>query len=460
MSEVFMNETICAISTARGKGGVAVIRISGSEALEVVKRFFVSASGRCDFEPRRVYYGEVLRDGTPIDDVTLTYFKAPASYTGEDVCEICCHGGLYVTRAVLELALSNGARLAEAGEFTRRAYINGKLSLTRAEAVGQIIDAQSDAQLRLSSATRRGALSRALDKIKEIMLDLISRAYVVVDYPDEDLPEASRGDMADKLSLVKDELYKLQRSYRAGLAVCEGVKTAIVGRPNAGKSSLYNALSGEELAIVTDIAGTTRDVIEHTVSVGDVTLRLADTAGIRDTDNEVEKIGVERARERLAEAELVLLVFDSSEKENDEDRALLEEIKGRCAIAIINKTDKERKMSAELENEILSSIKRVVYMSAKDGGIEELGRALNEMYSLDELDLSNDAIISNARQASSVSSALMAVEEACSFLDMGQSPDIVCFALERALACLEQIDARGVSEEIVSQIFSRFCVGK
>ncbi|MBO5374617.1 MAG: tRNA uridine-5-carboxymethylaminomethyl(34) synthesis GTPase MnmE [Clostridia bacterium] len=457
-----MSDTICAISTARGKGGVAMIRISGPDALSTLRRAFVAFSkGDFEPEPRKCYYGQILRDGVPIDDVTATYYKAPASYTGEDVCEICCHGGIYVTQAVLEVALSSGARLAEAGEFTRRAYINGKLSLSRAEAVGQIIDATNDAQLRLSSATRRGTLSKKLDEIKGIMLDLIARAYVVVDYPDEDLPSLERGAMIESLSLARDELYKLKKSYRAGLAVCEGVKTAIVGRPNAGKSSLYNALSGEELDIVTDIAGTTRDVIEHTVSVGDVTLRLADTAGIRDTADEVEKIGVERARERLDTAELVLCVFDASEVESSEDWELLSQIEGRSAVAIINKTDKQRKMSTALEDEIKKRIKRVVYMSAKaEKGIDELGRVLNEMYALDEIDLSSDAVISNARQASSVNTALQKIEEACAFLEMGQSPDIVCFSLESALSCLEMIDARAVSEEIVSQIFSRFCVGK
>ncbi len=457
-----MNETICAISTAKGKGGVAVIRISGDEALEVLKRsFMLSSKKNFEPEPRKCYYGNIIRDGVEIDDVTVTYFKSPASYTGEDVCEICCHGGTYVTRAVLEVALSNGARLAEAGEFTKRAYINGKLTLSRAEAVGQIIDAQNDAQLRLSSATRRGTLSKRIDKIKAIMLDLIARAYVVVDYPDEDLPSVERVDMSEKLEKVREELQKLKGTYRAGLAVCEGVKTVIVGKPNVGKSSLYNALCGQELAIVTDIAGTTRDVIEHTVSVGDVTLRLADTAGIRETSDAVEKIGVEKALERFDEATLVLCVFDASEKEDEKDKELLEKIKGKSAIAIINKTDKERKLSVEFEKEIQNSVSHIVYISAKeDTGIEALGKVLNEMYELDEIDLSNDGVISNARQVSSVNLSLNSVTEACSFLDMGQSPDIVCFALERALACLEEIDARAVSEEIVSQIFSRFCVGK
>ena len=457
-----MNDTISAISTARGKGGVALIRISGPDSLSVLRRVFTPMSG--DFSeptPRKCYYGSFLRDGVIIDDVTVTYFKAPASYTGEDVCEICCHGGLYVTQAVLEGVLSSGARLAEAGEFTRRAYINGKLSLSRAEAVGQVIDATNDAQLRLSSAIRRGTLSNKLDQIKGILLDLIARAYVVVDYPDEDLPELERTTMSERLDSALSELTSLKKSYRASRAVCEGIKTAIVGRPNAGKSSLYNSLCGEDLAIVTDIAGTTRDIIEHTVSVGDVTLRLADTAGIRDTSDTVERIGVERAMQKMDEAELVLCVFDSSVKENDEDRLILKNATDKCSVAIINKSDKEKAISEDFENEIKSSLSRVVYMSARDGeGVDSLAKILNEMYSLDQIDLSNDAIIANARQASSVSSALERVNEAKELLDIGESPDIVCFALENALSHLEMIDARGVSEEIVNQIFARFCVGK
>ena len=457
-----MNETICAISTARGKGGVAMIRISGEQAREIALRAFVPSSGKelCP-EPRRVYYGSIVRDGVPIDDVTLTYYKAPASYTGEDVCEICCHGGVYVTSAVLEVVLSCGARLAQAGEFTKRAYINGKLTLSRAEAVGQIIDAKSDAQLMLSSATRRGTLSRRIDEIKAIMLDLIARAYVIVDYPDEELPTLEREEMEKRLTLAREELYKLKRSARAGLAISEGIKTVIVGRPNAGKSSLYNAISGEELAIVTDIAGTTRDVIEHTVTLGGLTLRLADTAGLRDASDEVEKIGIERAWRRLSEAELVLCVFDLSEKENEQDKELLKIAEGMQSIAIMNKTDKGRALSEDFEREIKEKIGRVVYMSlADENATTPLANMLAEMYTLDQIDLSNDAVISNARQASSINASIEAIEEACSYLSVGESPDIVCFSLERALACLEEVDARAVSEEIVNQIFSRFCVGK
>ncbi len=454
-------DTIAAISTARGKGGVAMIRISGDEALSVAKRAFLSVALEKEATPRKCYYGSIIRDGVAIDDATLTYFKAPASYTGEDVCEICCHGGLYVTQAVLETVLSCGARMAGAGEFTKRAYINGKLTLSRAEAVGGVIDAVNDAQLRLSSSQARGALTAKLSQIKEIMLELISRAYAAIDYPDEDIEETDREEFCARLDAIKQELLRLKKSYRASRAVTEGIKTAIVGRPNAGKSSLYNLFSGESLAIVTDIAGTTRDVIENTVSVGDVTLRLADTAGIRETDNIVEKIGVLRAKEKLDEAELVLCVFDASEEETDEDSFILDCAVQKSAIAIINKCDKLRKMSPEFEREITQKIKRVVYISAETGeGMDDFEKNLSSMYALDEIDITNDAVIANARQLSSVSGALERVESAIFELSQGVTPDIVCFGLESALSELEMIDASAITEKIVDRIFSRFCVGK
>lgn len=457
--ERMFNDTIAAISTARGKGGVAMIRISGPDALCVLDRVFLG-KGKVS-EPRKCYYGSLVRDGEIIDDVTATYFKAPASYTGEDVCEICCHGGLYVTQAVLEAVLSSGARMAGAGEFTKRAYINGKLTLSRAEAVGLVIDATNDAQLRLSSSLQRGTLSKRLEELKGEVLGLLARAYVIVDYPDEELPELEREEMSEALQKIRASLEALKKTERASRAVCEGIVSAIVGRPNAGKSSLYNLLSGEELAIVTDIAGTTRDVIEHTVSVGDVTLRLADTAGIRDTADTVEKIGVDRARARLNDAELVLCVFDAGEVENNEDALILSLASEKSAIAIINKTDAERKMSQEFEAQIKAKIPRVVYMSTKSGeGLDDLARELSSMYALDEINLSSDAIILGARQASSVGVALSRLDEASELLKMGQSPDIVCFALEGALGALDEIDARAISEQIVDQIFSRFCVGK
>ena len=454
-----INKTIAAISTAKGKGGVAIIRISGDDALLVAKKMMKLRSEV--IEPRKAYYGEILRGGDVIDDGILTYFKAPASFTGEDVCEIACHGGIYVTGAVLESALSSGASLAGAGEFTKRAYINGKLTLSRAEAIGQVIDAKTDSQLKLSSSQARGVLSNKIDAIREKILDCISHAYATIDYPDEDISEAEISEINSCLDFVIDSLDGLKRSYHTGKAVCEGVRTAIIGKPNAGKSSVYNMLLGEDLAIVTDIAGTTRDVIEHTASVGGVTLNLADTAGIHETNDTVEKIGVERAKSKIESSELLLCVFDSSEKETDEDEFILECASGKTAIALINKTDKESKISPEFMQKIDTGCQKVIFTSAKTGGgRDELAKALSDMYELGEIDLSNDAVIANARQFSSVNVALEKALEAKEALIFGQTPDIICFSLENALSELNMIDRREVSEEVVSAIFSRFCVGK
>jgi len=293
------------------------------------------------------------------------------------------------------------------------------------------------------------------------MLSLVAHAYATVDYPDEDIEEATREEMVATLDSVLTELTALKRSYRTGKAVCEGVKTAIIGKPNAGKSSLYNMLLHENLAIVTDIAGTTRDIIEHTASLGGVTLNLADTAGIRQSTDVVEKIGIERARAKVDDSELLLCVFDQSTKETAEDEEILDLVKGKSAIAIINKTDEEQKISKEFLEKVSTACLSTVYISAKSSqGYEELANTVSRLYDLGEFDLSNDAIISNARQFSSVSLALEETKNAKEALDFGQTPDIVLFALEKALSDLDMIDAKGASEEIVNTIFSRFCVGK
>lgn len=454
------NDTIAAISTARGKGGVAIIRISGDDALEIALRTVkIKAT---DIVPRHAYYGNITRDGTIIDDGILTYFKAPSSFTGEDVCEICCHGGIYVTQAVLECVLSAGAKPAGAGEFTKRAYVNGRLTLSRAEAIGNVIDARTDSQLLLSSSQARGVLSDKIEAIREAMLGLISQAYATVDYPDEDIEELEIANMSRTLDGIIEELTRLKSSYRTGKAISEGIKTAIIGKPNAGKSSVYNMISGQELAIVTSVAGTTRDVIESTVSLGGVTLELADTAGIHETLDLVESIGIERAKKKMAEAELVLCIFDYSLPEVQEDEYILECGKGAsCSIAIINKTDTPRGISSEFEEKIKSTFDKVIYTSAKNGdGYNELCETVQNMFELGEFNLANDAIISNARQFSSVNLALADALESKELLQMGQTPDVFLFSLESALSSLDKIDAREAGEEIVNAIFSRFCVGK
>lgn len=453
-----INDTIAAISTAKGKGGVAMIRISGDDALCVAKKVFATKS---EISPRKCVYGDILRENEIIDDGTLIYYKAPHSYTGEDVCEICCHGGIYVTSATLEAVLSCGARLATAGEFTRRAFVNGKLTLSKAEAVGNVIDAKTDNQLKLSTSQRRGVLSDKLEQIRGEMLSLLSRSYAIIDYPDEDLPDVEREEMRHSLGQIAEELEKLKKSYKVGKAISDGVKTVIIGKPNSGKSTLYNRIFGEDVSIVTDIAGTTRDVIEHTVSFGGITLSLCDTAGIRESDDKVEKIGVERAIAKLNDAQLVICVFDSSRPECSLDDEIIEKTSGKSSIAVINKSECEKKITDDFEKKIRSNFKYTVKISAKTGdGVDEIAKTIEKMYNLSEIDLSNDAIVSNARQYASVVKALNGINDAAKALKEGESTDIICYTTEQALTDLEEIDGRTVTEEIVGEIFSKFCVGK
>ena len=287
------------------------------------------------------------------------------------------------------------------------------------------------------------------------------RSYATIDYPDEDIEDNTREEMIETLNSVYNDVSSLKRSYKAGRAVSEGIKTAIVGKPNAGKSSLYNLLLGEDVAIVTDIAGTTRDIIENTASIGGVTLNIADTAGIHDTSDVVEKIGVERAKSKIENSELILCVFDSSTKETDEDVFIIDSVKDKTAVAIINKNDKENMLSREFESKIKSTFENIVYMSAKNSdGREKLAEVIKNMYELGTIDISNDAVISSARQFSAVSLSLESITQAKDALAYGETNDIICFTLEKALSELDMIDARETSEEIVNEIFSRFCVGK
>ncbi|MBR5011922.1 MAG: tRNA uridine-5-carboxymethylaminomethyl(34) synthesis GTPase MnmE [Clostridia bacterium] len=365
--------TIAAISTPRGKGGVALIRISGEEAVTVAGRCF---SPKCnknihELTPRTAYFGDIIADGAPIDDGMLTVFRAPFSYTGEDMVEISCHGGILVTSRVLEAVFKAGAHPAGAGEFTRRAFVNGKLSLTKAEAVGEILEAKSDTQLKVAAAKRRGTLSRKLEEAASTLTTLVADVYARIDYPDEDLSEIGDDEFAQRANEVCNTLSSLKNTYRAGSAIFEGVNTVICGAPNRGKSSLYNAIAGEDAAIVTEIAGTTRDVLERDLPLGKVMLHLCDTAGIHDTTDTVEQIGVVRARERLSSAELIIAVFDGSKELGNEDKELIAslESEGAPKIAVLNKCDLE---SAEISlPEGLFECE--IRMSAKEGtGLELL----------------------------------------------------------------------------------------
>lgn len=460
-----LGNTIAAISTPYGRGGVAMIRVSGDDALEICEKVFLPKSGKLlsEYAPRCSVYGDIVSNGAPIDDGIAVYYKAPSSYTGEDTVELCCHGGIRLSRAVLEALLVAGAKEAEGGEFTRRAFINGKLGLTEAEAVMNLIDAENDEQIRLASSHRRGVLSKEADRIYKSLLTLVSSTYAYIDYPDEDLTDIPPSELSQGLCKIRDELVSLENSYNTGKAVSEGITTAIVGRPNAGKSSLLNLILGKERAIVTDIAGTTRDVIEESVTIGHIMLRVSDTAGIRNASDTVERLGVERAYDKIATCELLLAVFDGSAPLTNDDKELISYIKRECVqkktIAVINKTDAGicDECSDTLEHEFEHTIK----MSAKDGeGKSELFELIEGFYISGDIDYDTRAIVANSRQYSAVRRARESVERAIFALSHGFTQDIAGMDIEQAMEAVGELDSRSVGEDVVRDIFGRFCVGK
>ena len=458
-------ETIAAISTPYGRGGIAVTRISGDRAIEICERVFKPFSKReiSSYNAREAVYGEIIYRGEVIDDGVATVFRAPASYTGEDTVEISFHGGIKLAETVLKATLAAGAVPAEAGEYTKRAFLNGKLSLSRAEAVINLIDAETEEQIKLASSHRRGALSAAAEAVYNDIMGLVSSSYAYIDYPDEDLTDVEIGDYKLRLAKILRELERLEKSYDTGRAVSEGIKTVIVGKPNAGKSSLLNAMLGEERAIVTDVAGTTRDVIEETVRLERIVLRLSDTAGIRETDDVIEKIGVELAREKITGAELVFAVFDATNPLDKEDLDLVSYIKNTAAekkvVAVINKTDAE--VCGETVEKLESEFEHSVKISARSGaGVDSLFSLAESFYISGEIDYNTSAVIANARQHSAVMRAKEAVASALNALESGFTQDIAGMDLENALSAISELDSRSVGEDVVKQIFGRFCVGK
>ena len=461
-----IGDTIAAVSTPRGKGGVALIRISGPDAVCVAERVFRTRSGKkiVEITPRTAIYGEILAPETngewlPVDDGIATFFRAPASFTGEDVVEIACHGGMLLTETVLTAILTAGARPAEAGEFTRRAVMNGKIGLSSAESLGNMLEAGTREQLILAHSGMQGRVEGRCAEIYEDLRRILASIYVKIDYPDEDLADMSREDIVDALDACADSLLTLVNTYRTGHAIAEGIPTVICGKPNVGKSSLYNRIVGREAAIVTSVEGTTRDVLSERAALGRVTLQLFDTAGLHETEDVVEKIGIERAEAALCNAELVLAVFDGSCTPTKEDRGLIERLKtlNATVVAVLNKSD-----CAEANTDAFGlDFARTVSISAQTGdGIDDLTALVERLFTDGALDSRRDAVLTNARQHASALSALEAVRRAVEVLRAGYPIDLCCTDAELAMSSLCELDGRSVSEDIVSEIFSHFCVGK
>ncbi len=447
--------TIAAISTPAGNGGVGIIRISGNDSLKIIDRIFKPVK-KGEIRPFSFKLGHIYdEEGKIIDQVLVSYFKAPKSYTGEDVCEINCHGGNVAMKKILETVLKNGAVMAEGGEFTKRAFLNGKLDLTQAEAVIELINSKSEKESRASIKQLDGKLGQEIKNIENEIVGLLADIEANIDYPEyEDIEEVRREKIIEVLRNQIEKLSKLEKSFESGKILKNGVLTAIVGKPNVGKSSLLNALLKEDRAIVTEIPGTTRDTIEEYVTIKGISLRLMDTAGIRKTSDIVENIGVEKSKKALEEAELVLLLIDGSVGVTDEDKKIYNEIKNKPHILIINKTDLECK-------EINISDENTVKISTKTGdGLEQLENKIEELFNTKNLDTENEIIITNIRHKDLISKTIKGLNSAIETIETGIPIDMISINIKDAIKSLGEMLGESVSEDVLNKIFEKFCVGK
>lgn len=453
-------KTIAAISTAAAPGGIGIIRISGPEARAVGDRVFRAASGESLMQAAgyTCRFGYVIDEsGARLDECIATVFASPKSFTGEDVVELSCHGGLFILKTALQAVLAAGASPTAPGEFTRRAFLNGKMDLAQAEAVMELISAQGREAMKAAQAGHGGALSRRIAAIRADLTDVGAHLAAWADYPDDDIPQVDEKMLKERLAAGREALEALVVSFDGGRVLREGVVTVIAGKPNAGKSTLMNLLAGCERSIVTDLAGTTRDVVEETVLLGEIPLRLADTAGIRETEDRVERIGVQIALERVKTAQFVLAVFDASEALNDDDRAMMEAIGDTPCVAVVNKSD----LPAAIDMaEIEARFPAVVTVSALSGdGLSALAQAAAEVLQTAALN-PNDGILYTERQRADAKAALACIEEAENALRLGMTWDAVTVSLEGAVAVLNELTGERVSDAVVDRVFEKFCVGK
>lgn len=454
--------TIAAISTAQGVGGIGVIRISGSDSVKIADRIFVpfvGEKGKClqNLGGYRAKYGTILHEDELIDDAVVLVFRAPHSYTGEDVVEISCHGGLYITKRVLRAVLEAGATLAEPGEFTKRAFLNGKMDLSQAEAVMDLISAKSRRANQIAFGMREGKSSKKIAQIKEELLEISAGLSVWADYPEEDIPQVDENVLKDNIRKICERLHSMIDNYDTFKSIKEGVKTAIVGRPNVGKSTLMNYLSDSQKSIVTDIPGTTRDAIEETVMIGDIPVLLIDTAGIRETSDKVEKIGVEKAKKHISESEITLFMIDASSPLCEDDGELLKSLDASKTVILLNKCD----LGVRIDARDLSTFKnKIVELSALKGqGIEKLKEIIENIVGLSTFDPS-DAVISNERQLIALKKATEILEDIVNQLNLGITLDAVTVLMQDALSIFMEFTGENVSEAVVNKVFSKFCVGK
>ena len=454
--------TIASISTAPGIGGIGIIRMSGEKTFEILGKIFKAKTPQKieEIKGYTIKYGHIVEEDEIIDEVLVSYFKEPKSYTTENMCEINSHGGNVIVKKILELCLKNGAELAEPGEFTKRAFLNGRIDLAQAESVIDVINAKSDKEAKSGIKQLEGYLSKEIKKIKQEILDVLVNIEVTIDYPEYDIPEVQENEMKKMLESVENNLDKLEKSFDNGKIIKEGIKTAIIGKPNAGKSSLLNAILKEERAIVTDIAGTTRDTIEEFITINGIPLKLVDTAGIRSASDEVEKIGIEKSIKQAEEADLIIAIFDSSKELTQEDLEILDLIKYKKSIILLNKIDLSA-IITEQDVRLTAVTQNILKISALNKtGIEELYEKISEMFNLNEINLDNDILITNVRHKNIISKAIENVKKAKEALDMNMPIDIITIYIKDILEDLGEITGEVVTDDIINEIFSKFCLGK
>ena len=448
-----MNDTICAISTALGVGAISIIRVSGEEAINKVANLF-DGKNLNEVKSHTIHYGHIINNGEVIDEVLVTVLKAPKTYTKEDIVEINSHGGISTTKKILEILIANGIRLAEPGEFTKRAFLNGRLDLTEAQAVNSLIKSRTDLERKLALNTLSGKVSKKINNVREIIVELLANIEVNIDFPEyEDALEITLENLPPKLKEIKKELESLIEEGKIGKIVENGIKVAIVGRPNVGKSSILNALLNKNKAIVTDIAGTTRDIVEGEVELKGIALKFIDTAGIRKTKDVVEKIGVDKSLEVIDESDLVIHVLNNNEVLTEEDKEIMEKIKDKTHITFINKSDLPTKLKIAKDD--------IVKGNTVDlNGLDKLKDKIGELFDLERINNSNLEVVSSAREIGLLNEALNSIGQALNNVSSKLPVDMIAIDIKKAWDLLGEITGESYQDELLDTLFSKFCLGK